>query len=137
MRLLIDVLLTDFWRLSEAIKHEKKIVDEGRWVFDADGWMPTLMRYVGATRRNFDNALKMLRELEKDAAEAAAFEAQFVEAQSQGSNPSSPETSAAAAEKSEEAAPQSEPARSANETPSSRAAGKRYRSAGRGRATYR
>ena len=115
----IDLLLTDFWRLSEATKYEKKLFDDRSYLFDPQSAFPTLTRYIGSTRRNLDSALKMLRELEKDAAEAAAFEAEFEEAEPESSNSSSPETSAAAAEKSEEPASQVEPPPSADGTPSS------------------
>jgi hypothetical protein len=115
--LYIDLLLTDYWRLSEATKFEKKLFDHPSYLFDPQSAFPTLTRYIGSTRRNLDSALKMLRELEKDAAEAAAFDAEFVQAEPESSNSASPQTSPAA-EKSEEPAEQGEPAPSVNETAS-------------------
>jgi len=115
--LYIDLLLTDYWRLSEATKFEKKLFDHPSYLFDPQSSFPTLTRYVGSTRRNLDSALKMLRELEKDAAEAAAFDAEFVQAEPESSNSSSPQTSPAA-EKSEKPVSQGKPASSAIETPS-------------------
>ena len=114
----IDLLLADFWRLSEATKYEKKLFDDPSYLFHPQGSMPTLMRYVSSARRNFDSALKMLRELEKDAVEAAAFETEFEEAEPESSHSSSPQTSAAA-EKPEQPASQVEPPPSADGTPSS------------------
>jgi len=115
----IDLLLADFWRLSEAMKFEKREFVHPSYLFDPRDGFPTLTRYMGTTRRNLDSALKMLRELEKDAAEAAVFEAEFEEAEPASSNSSSTDTSAVAAEKSEEPASQVEPPPSADETSSS------------------
>ena len=94
--LLVDLLIADFWRLSECIKREKQMMYEPQsWPFSPSGSAPTLARYMTAARRNLDNTLKTLRDLEKEAAEAGTLEAEFAEAEPEASNSSAPETSTA------------------------------------------
>jgi len=114
--LLVDLLIADYWRLSQGLKHEKRRLEESEWPFDLIGTMPTLTRYTNQARRSLDGGLKMLRELEKEAAEAEAFEAEFggAKAKAEPSNSSSPE-GAAVPEKSDETAGQAEPSQAADE----------------------
>lgn len=53
--LLVDLLIADFWRLSQGIKDEKRSLDESQWPFDPHGYMPALTRYTSATRRDLDS----------------------------------------------------------------------------------
>lgn len=53
--LLIELAITDYWRLQKALEHELKR--------PTDQFHPILLRYVAANRRALDKSLQMLRQL--------------------------------------------------------------------------
>jgi hypothetical protein len=111
--LMVDLLIADFWRLREAIILENQLKKEQRWwLYRQSGSLAPVMRYVSLSRRNLDQSLKMLGELEKEAAEAEAFEVE--EGGIEMADSPSSQASAAPA-KSDEPAPQAEPETSSSE----------------------
>ena len=54
--LLIELAITDYWRLQKAIEYELKR--------PTDQFHPILLRYVAANRRAFDKSLQSLRQLQ-------------------------------------------------------------------------
>ncbi len=69
----IEMLITDYWRMSKGLEYEQKSMAEGYAFYQ--NYMDCMTRYVGAARRNLDKSLQMLRQIEKENEEAAALEA--------------------------------------------------------------
>lgn len=88
----VDLLVADYGRLSKAIHHEECFLNRPDWQFGPEN-LSVLSRYIASTRRNLDQSVKMLRELETEAAEA-------LEAELESSVTDVGETDAAASESS-------------------------------------
>jgi hypothetical protein len=121
---LIDLFVSDYCRLSTAISHEKNALAYGRFPFDERS-MPSLTRYIASIRRGLDSSLKMLRELETEAAEADAFDAEFESSEAEiaetdaAASESSSSPASAASHDADEAETEMQPATSTNEASSS------------------
>jgi hypothetical protein len=111
--LLIELIGVDYWRLAKAAKYESEAMSScDAWCFSRNG-MPTCVRYVAAARRNLDNSLKTLRELEKEAAEAGASDTDAEEATSAA--PAACSSSQSQPDEPSPQAPPAPPAASSNE----------------------
>ena len=80
--LMIELAVVDYWRLGQGHLAEKNDIDGGRYVFERSGWMPTIIRYNTAARRNLEKSLQMLQ---KSAEQAEAFETGTEEQDAAGS----------------------------------------------------
>jgi len=87
--LLIESVVTDYWRLQKGLEYELKYLSPDGGEFHPQGAMPSLVRYTTANRRAFDKSLQMLRQL--PANEKASPE-------SVDGDSDSPETNASAAQ---------------------------------------
>jgi len=72
--LLIELAVTDYWRLSQAVQIEASRPG-------SIGFYPQLTQYLTVSRRNLDRSLQMLLQLDKETAEAEASEAETEEAE--------------------------------------------------------
>lgn len=63
--LLIELTVTDYWRLSQVVQYEASRNPLGAY--------PQLTQYMTASRRGLDKSLEMLLQLDKEAVEAGAF----------------------------------------------------------------
>jgi hypothetical protein len=90
-QLLADLLVTDYWRLSNGIEQELRLLEPGCDRFYPQGSMPVLTRYVATARRNLDKSLQMMLQLQKEteAAEASEVETEETETEPQAADPSS------------------------------------------------
>lgn len=61
--LLVELAITDYWRLQKGLEYEIKYLTPGGGEFHPQGGMPTLVRYMTANRRGFDQSLQMLKQL--------------------------------------------------------------------------
>jgi len=61
--LLIELAITDYWRLQKGLEYELKYLTPTGGAFHPQGGMPTLVRYMTANRRAFDKTLQMLKQL--------------------------------------------------------------------------
>jgi hypothetical protein len=136
--LLIELAVTDYWRLSQVVQFEASSPTNV-------GAYPQLTHYLTASRRNLDKSLQMLLQLDKEAAEAGAFateaetEASAVDAASpsqptsmptesdEQSTPAASSTSAdeAAADEPQPTAAESTATEGVAETPAVEAAGEK------------
>ena len=95
--MMIELAIVDYWRLGEGHLAEKRLIDSGRYVFDSRGWMPTIVRYNAAARRNLENSLRLLKK-QRAEADAKAVETEdgpesdFANGPSAQSDPSSDST---------------------------------------------
>jgi hypothetical protein len=60
--LLVELAVTDYWRLQKALEFEVKYLSPGGDEFHPQGGMPTLVRYMNANRRAFEKTLQMLKQ---------------------------------------------------------------------------
>ncbi len=70
--LLIELAITDYWRLQKGLEYELKDLTPRGDQFYPRGCMPTLLRYMTANRRAFDKSLQMLRQLPADSNDEGA-----------------------------------------------------------------
>ncbi len=61
--LLVELAITDYWRLQKGLEYEIKYLTPGGGEFHPQGGMLTLVRYMTANRRAFDQSLQMLKQL--------------------------------------------------------------------------
>jgi hypothetical protein len=61
--LLVELAITDYWRLQKGLEYELKYLTPGGGEFHPQGGMPSLVRYMTANRRAFDKTLQMLGQL--------------------------------------------------------------------------
>ena len=67
---MIELAVVDYWRLGQGQLAEKRLIDQGRYVFEPKGTMPTIIRYNAVARRNLEKSLQLLQE---NVAEAEAL----------------------------------------------------------------
>jgi hypothetical protein len=133
--LLIELAVTDYWRLSQVVQFEASRNPLGAY--------PQLTQYMTASRRGLDKSLEMLLQMDKEAAEAGAFaaEAETEDSAKDAASPSqpastpaesdeqstpaasSPSADEAAADEPHPTAAESTAAEGAAETPAVKAAG--------------
>jgi hypothetical protein len=58
--LLAELAAVDYWRLAKGLEYELKYLTKQGGEFHPQGGMPTLVRYMTANRRNFDQGLQLL-----------------------------------------------------------------------------
>ncbi len=88
--LLIEMAVADYWRLSKGLAHEIGLFGPRCDNFHPQGAMPVVIRYVATARRNLNTSMKMLLQLDKEAAEAKELAAETEEAETEASKDPAP-----------------------------------------------
>ncbi len=106
-QLLVELTVTNYWRIAEALKQEvPSLMREG---FHPQGTIPVVTRYVAAARRSIDKSLQMLLQMQKEVESAEALETESAGAKIDGSAADSATPSLPPPAPSEEPAPQESP----------------------------
>jgi hypothetical protein len=84
-QLLVELTVVDYWRISQGLMEEVRSLTQGLG-FHPQGTIPVATRYVAAARRNIDRSLRMMLQLEKEAAAAEALETEGAEVETDGSD---------------------------------------------------
>jgi hypothetical protein len=84
--LLVELAVTDYWRLQKGLEYEVKYLTPQGGEFHPQGGMSTLVRYMTANRRAFDKSLQMLVQMR----EQKETERELVEDDSQSADTDSP-----------------------------------------------
>jgi hypothetical protein len=74
--LLVELAVTDYWRLQKGLEYEFSFLGPGGGGFLPEHGLPILLRYQIANRRAFDKSLQMLMEMrmEKEPARVATVD---------------------------------------------------------------